>query len=165
MQTECQRIIFRFLLLVSHKPPACAKNFPLPYFISPPDQYLYLNATKVMVYIKRRWRSKYRGEGWHDGGGDTCWGEGCQATWYRWWYIVRRGVAWWHRRVVTWWWWWWHLIISWQKEMNHLSGYCFPYLIIKFTKLTSNVYKCVLGGVWREVKKAYEHGFFGGRQR
>ena len=26
-----------------------------------------------------------------------------------------------------------------QKESNRLSGYCFPYLISKFTKLTSDV--------------------------
>ena len=31
-----------------------------------------------------------------------------------------------------------------QQEMNHLSGYCFPYLIRKFTKLTSDVCKGVL---------------------
>ena len=31
-----------------------------------------------------------------------------------------------------------------QQEINHLSGYCFPSLIRKFTKLTSDVSKVVL---------------------
>ena len=31
-----------------------------------------------------------------------------------------------------------------QQETNHLSGYCFHYLIRKFTKLTSDVCKGVL---------------------
>ena len=33
-----------------------------------------------------------------------------------------------------------------QKETNHLSGYCFPSLIRKFTKLTYDVCKGVLDG-------------------
>ena len=32
-----------------------------------------------------------------------------------------------------------------QQEINHLSGYCFPSLIRKFTKLTSDVSKVVFG--------------------
>ena len=41
MRTECQIILFRFLLLISHKSPAFAKSFPLPYFLLIPVRYLY----------------------------------------------------------------------------------------------------------------------------
>ena len=49
-----------------------------------------------------------------------------------------------------------------QQETNHLYCYCFPYLIRKFTKLTSDVYKGVFYDCWREVNKVDEHQLFGG---
>ena len=85
----------------------------LPSSLSLPDRYGY--ATNLMVYIKRRWWSTSRGEGWHDDGVDPCRGEGWQVTWYRWWPIGMRGVTWWQRRGVTWWWWW-YLIIFFRKK-------------------------------------------------
>ena len=33
MRTECQMIIFHFLLFISHKSLACAKRYHLPYLI------------------------------------------------------------------------------------------------------------------------------------
>ena len=52
-----------------------------------------------------------------------------------------------------------------RQETNHLSGYCFPYLISNFTNLTSNVSKGVLGDCLREFNKVDEYRFFGGRRR
>ena len=52
MRKECQIIVIHFLLLIYHKYTACAKRYPLLYFISIPDRYRYVN--KVTVYIKRR---------------------------------------------------------------------------------------------------------------
>ena len=89
---------FLFLINLQHALRA------LPFSLSLPDRYCYV--TNMMVYIKRRRWSTWRGEGWHDGGVDPCRGEGWQVTWYRWWSIGRRGVAWWRRIGVTWWWWW-----------------------------------------------------------
>ena len=40
-----------------------------------------------------------------------------------------------------------------QQEMNHLYGYCFPYLIRSFTKITSDVSKGVLDDCLREVNE------------
>ena len=74
--TECQIIIFHFLLPIYHTLPAFAKICPLQYLIYPPDRYCYRYATNVMVYIKRRWWSTKIGEVLHDGGGDTCRVEG-----------------------------------------------------------------------------------------
>ena len=31
-----------------------------------------------------------------------------------------------------------------QQEINHLSGYCFPFLIMKFTNLTFDVCKVII---------------------
>ena len=44
-----------------------------------------------------------------------------------------------------------------QQETNHLSAYCFPSLIKKFTKLTYDVSKGVLGDFRREVNEVDEH--------
>ena len=134
----------------------------LPSSLSLPDLYRYV--TTVVVYIKRRWWSTWRGEGWHDDGVDPCRGEGWQVTWYSWWSIGSRGVAWWQRRGVTWWWWW-YLLNFFKQEINHLSGYCFPSLMRKFAKLTSDVWKSVLDDCWREVNDVYEHRLLGGRKK
>ena len=59
---ECQRIIFCLLLLLSHKYPAIAKLFPLPYslliFANRSLLLCYsvdgINKGEAMIYIKRR---------------------------------------------------------------------------------------------------------------
>ena len=55
MRMECQRTIFYFLLLVSHKYPAIDKALPYSVFapdLSSPIRHRY--DTQLMVYIKRR---------------------------------------------------------------------------------------------------------------
>ena len=93
-----------------------------------------------------------------------CFIQSIWVTWCCWWFIQKRGVTWWQSKGVTRWWWWWYLLRYWLQEPNNLSSYFFPSLIWKFTNLTSGVLKGVLKGVWIQVNKVDEHGFFGGGQ-
>ena len=52
MRTECQRILFHFLLLISHKSPAIAKHYPHPYSLpifAPPSLLLLLLSWSTVI--------------------------------------------------------------------------------------------------------------------
>ena len=51
------------------------------------------------------------------------------------------------------------------QETNHLYGDCFPSIIRKFTKLTSNVCKGILDDWWGVVNEVDVNLFFEGRQQ